>query len=358
MKKMNANNLVRVAATVAATCVMQASLATTAVPTIQVFPQAVVQADRVLLADLASLSGVEPQQAQAVLAVEVCSAPAAGNVESIDVERIRKALAGADVNLASLCISGAAECRIFRPAEPANEPAVLATGISDTQATRAAEADPWTLEAAVRDFLAKRLAELGGRIEVRFGAANKTILGLAGKDMTFRIQPRSQSLLGLVTLDVDVVETGQVSRTIPVLAEVALFKSVVITRGPVNRGAAIRPEDVELQERRFTRTDDIGLASTTLAVNRQARRYIDRGEMVSSRDVQPLPLVRRGEYVTVWLKRGSLTVRGSAKALKEGAQGDRIEVKAEPGGQVYPVIVTGLKTVEADAGATLLSCAD
>lgn len=339
------NNLMNVAAMVAVICLVRVAAAA---PAVQVWSQAVVQADRVRLADMASVNDLDAEQAKTLLAVEVCDAPAPGAFANVDIERIRKALAEAQVNLASLCITGSAECRVFHPAEPAGEK----TAARDNSAyqSQPAQAGPQTVEAAVRDYLNTRLSGLEGRPEIRFAAANRTFLGLAGKDMTFRVRSRGNALLGLITLDVDVVEADKVGRTIPVLAEVALFKSVVVAMRPVNRSSAIRAEDINLQERRFTRAEDIGLGNVALAVNRQACRYIDRGEMVGTRDVQALPLVRRGESVTVWFKRGGLSICSSAKALKEGSQGERIEVKAEPGGQVYSVVVTGLKTVEAESG--------
>jgi flagella basal body P-ring formation protein FlgA len=178
--------------------------------------------------------------------------------------------------------------------------------------------------------------------------------------VTFNVRPRGSALLGLISLDVDLVEAGKVSRAVPVMAEVTMTRPVVVARRPINRGAMVRAEDLGMEERRFSKIESIGLTATAAILGHEAKRYIDRGEMLLARDVQAMPLVRRGDYVTVWLHRGGLVVRGGAKALKEGAQGERIEVKSEPSGQVYTVVVTGPKTVEAgraDADG-LLSRAD
>lgn len=348
--RMTRNNLVRVATAAAGICLGRIALAGS--PAVQVWAEAVVQADRVHLADVASITDLDEAQARAALAVEICKSPAPGNFENVDVEQIRTALEAAKVNLANLCITGSAACRVFCPVEPAE----LSGGMAARDGGKGQNADARvvTLGTAVQNFLEKNLADLGGHIEVRFGAANKTVLGLAGEGMTFRVHSRTNSLLGLITLDVDVLQADKVARTIPVLAEVALYKNVVVACRPINSGNAIHDDDVGLQERRFTRAEDIGLGSPAQAVNRQARHYIDRNQMIGHRDVQALPLVRRGDSVTVSFKRGGLVVRGSAKALKEGAQGDRIDVKSEPGGQVYSAVVTGLKAVEAEpaAGAT------
>jgi len=316
-----------------------------ATPAVQLWPQAVVQGEKILLSDVAGVVGFDSRVAQTIRQIEVAAAPAPGESECVDVEQVRKALAAARVNLANLCIGGSAACNVYRPASAANEP-TRASGkkASDPMAARD---EPRTVEAAVRRDLAGRLAKFGGQVEVRFAAASKGVLDLGGKGVTFNVRPRGSALLGLVNFDVDLVETGKVARTVPVMAEVALTLPVVVARRSINRGAMVRAEDLGMEERRFSRIESIGLTATSAVLGHEAKRYIDRGEMVLTRDVQAMPLVRRGDYVTVWFHRGGLVVRGSAKALKEGAQGERIEVKSEPGGQVYTVVVTGPKTVEA-----------
>ena len=344
------------AAVIGVACVARASLAVTAVVAVEVYPQAVVQGEKVLLADLAGIEGLDEAAMQAMRQIEVASAPAPGEAESLDVERVRKALVGAKVNLAGLCIGGSASCKVYRPAAAGSEP----TAAAKTPGRSQEQVQPRTVEEAARKALSDRLVKFEGQVEVRFGQASKGVLGLGGKDVVFNVRPRAGALLGLLNVDMDIVEAGKVARTVPVMAEVALTKGVVVARRPINRGTMVRAEDVGLEERRFTKIEDIGLITTAGVLGREAKRYMERGEMLTARDVQAMPLVRRGEYVTVWFHRGGLSVRGSAKALKEGVQGERIDVKSDPGGQVYAVVVTGPKSVEADpaTGGELLSRAD
>jgi len=317
-------------------------------PTVRIWPEAVVQADRVKLADLASVTGLARSEAEAMLQVEVGLAAKPGQARRISIDEIRKALTAGGVNLAAVCLVGAAECRVYRAKAAEERPD------SRRQAEkRTAPVEPSrnTLASAVRRFLQQRLAHLGGKVEVRFGAAGKAALGICGKDVTFRVRPRGNALLGLVAMDADVLEGGRLVKTVPIVAEVALLRRVAVARRAINRGAVIRNEDVRLEERRFRRLERIGLTDVAAAVGQQAKRYIARGEMIDARDIRPLPLVKRGDYVTVWLKRGGLVIRGSAKALQSGTYAQRIEVRAEPGGQVYTAVVTGPKTVQADLPA-------
>lgn len=350
MQRKTANILTRVTAVLVVACVTRAAANASDAPVVELFPQAVVQSDTVRLADLALVEGLDAQGLDALRQIEIAAAPAAGEAGVVDVEQVRKALLAAKVNLANLCISGAATCKVYRPAAPEPEPVVVAVS---TQGQVPAMPEPSTVEAAVRKVLSDRLANYDGQVEVRFAAASRNVLGLGGKGMSFDVRPRGNALLGLIHSEVDLIQDGEVVKTVPVIAEVALTTNVAVARRPINRGTMVRSEDVSLEQRSFTRIEDVGLTATAAVVGREARRYISQGEMLSARDVQAMPLVRRGDHVTVWFRRAGLSVRGSAKALKEGSQGDRIEVKAEPAGQTYVVVVTGPKTVEADSAAVV-----
>ncbi len=335
-------------------CMTQAARAT--VQAVQLYPQTIVEASTVRLSDLAVVEGFDAAAIDGIREIVIGEAPAPGEADAIDVEQVREALAGARVNLAAVCIGGAASCTVYRPAAPQVDPVAVAIARKDGPV----DSRPHTVEQAVRKHLAAQMVKFQGQVEVNFGRVSRSILNLGGADVAFHVRPRAGRMLGLLNVDVDIVEAGKPVKTVPVLVEAALLADVVVARRPINRGAMVRPDDVCMQQRRFTRIEDVGVNNTAMVVGRAARRYVRRGEMVTIRDVEAMPLVRRGDYVTVWFRSGGLSIRGSAKALAQGVQGERIEVKAEPGGQVYAAVVTGPKTVDADpaGGGELLSRAD
>ena len=313
-------------------------------PTVRIWPEAVVPSARVRLADLASVKGFDQVDGQRVLQIQVCAAPEPGASRSIRVAQIRNALVRARVNLAAVCLVGAAECRIYRPqmpdpVRPSHAPGKDSPG-EPQKVTR-------SLAEAVRQFFSKRLAHLGGRVEVTFSKVSRSVLQLTGENMTFKVHPRGKALLGLVAINVDVLEAGYVVKTVPILAEAAVFQRVLIARRAINRSAVIGSDDVTLAERCFGRSDRLGLTDAAAVVGQQARRYIPRGDMIHAKDMKPRPLVRRGDYVTVWLRRAGFVIKSPAKALQDGTYGQQIEVRSEPGGEVYPAVVTGSKVVEA-----------
>lgn len=348
---------------VAAACGDEGASATATI-SVELWPTAVVTADRVLLEDVARIrAAADTSLASALRACEITSSPSPGGLSVIGLDDVSDALVRAGINLTHVILRGSLHCQVSRPSgavstrpvanrarrvagTPATRPAAgLRAATHDDAGTPFAD-DPGTLDAAVRKFLAARLASLGGEPQIRFSPTARRALALAGPAYTFRVRPRSNDLLGLVTLEADVLEGGRVTQTVPIVAEVALLKSIVVTRRPINRGQILEERDLMLVERQFTRVGDIGLSDIQPLLGQEANRFLDSGALIAARDVQSRPLVRRGDLVTVWVRQGGLVVKTVAKALRPGVYGETIEVKNEVTKETFPVTVTGPGTAE------------
>jgi flagella basal body P-ring formation protein FlgA len=69
--------------------------------------------------------------------------------------------------------------------------------------------------------------------------------------------------------------------------------------------------------------------------------------MVDLRDVEPVPLVQRNDLVTVWVRRGRVAIKGSAKAMSSAGYGETVELTSELSRKDrFTGVVTGPKTVE------------
>lgn len=320
--------------------------------TIRLWPTAVVTSDAVMLEDIAQLSQGDADLLSKLRLCRILSAPPAGNSTVLTLNDVTKAIAAAGVNPTRILMRGSSRCLISRPAEsaskaPTSQPALPAQAASAT--TRSAAdpaAEPGTLEETLRQYFIARLANLAGKVQVRFSPAARKALALSKPTYDFRIRHRDGELLGLVGLEVDVLENGSVADTVPIIAEVAVLKPVVMARTPINRGETIETKHVMLMEQRFVRISEIGITDMQSVIGQEATAFLDRGRMISFRDVRVKPLVRRGELVTVWVRNGELVIKTAAKALTAGTYGDSIEVKNEATGESYAVTVTGPQTAE------------
>lgn len=327
---------------------------------VRMWQTAVVLEDRVRLEEIAQVSSGEDATVAAVRACPIVAAPPPGGSTIITLSDVTKAMAASGINPTRVLIRGAARCQVSRPADvprrtpPATQPAaVAAKGDSPTSRPVAdAPAVPGTLEEAVRNFLEAKLANLGGSVQVRFGPAARKALSLSSPAYTFRVRQRDGENMGLVALEVDVLENGQVADTVPIVCEVAILKSVVVARTPINRGELIEAKHLMLMERRFVRISEIGVTELQPVIGQECTRFVERGGMLAVRDVKARSLVKRGDLVTVWARNGDLVVKSVAKALGAGTYGESIQAKNEATGEIFPITITGPQTAEAGERAT------
>jgi len=327
---------------------------------VQVYPATVVQGDSVLLSDVARLSG---ESAQLAAAWKVASAPSCGLSCTVDVAAVQKALGERGVNLANWIFRGASRCKVSKPtikqnrktstrSHSSNHQAISADNLSSLPKTTTSAAsddvsvDPRTLEAHLRKHIADRVAELGGKPVIQFGAALNAALTLSEPAYQFAIKDRDKRRLGLIGLEVTVSEKGRINQVLPILVRVALRKQVVMAARAINRNQIIESADLTLTERVYERPDQIGLSDTAPIVGQRAMRFIEPFTPINIRDLEPVPLIKRNDLVTVWVRNGDVAIKATAKAMSEASYGQPVTLKNEMSREPFIAQATGPRTAE------------
>jgi len=328
-------------------------------------PTAVVTGPRVRLADVADVTGTGAADAGRWV---VATAPPAGGTRILAMKVIQRALADRGINLADWRFHGASRCHISRPAtvpSPAHKTlcandrntdglkgasgfAKLVASGDEARAAGGDPAGPDTLEATLRRHLAERLADLGGEPVIQFSPMIRQALALSAPTYRFEITNRNNRRLGLVSLEVQVYEQGRRHGTLSVLAQVSLRKRVAVAARPINRRQTIKAADLKMVERLYDRADRAaaGVSDASLLVGRRARRFITPDEPISLQDVEAVPLVKRNELVTVWVRRGGIVIKAVGKATRDAGLGEIVLLKNEMSGQTFAARVTGPRTAE------------
>jgi flagella basal body P-ring formation protein FlgA len=304
---------------------------------IQLWPRSVIAGDRVVLGDAARLDGGSAQQREAVAAMVLRAAPPVGERCTVTLEDVAERLTVAGFNPAEVLLGGATSCELQRVGRAPGAASQVSGSVVDGGRT---------LEDRIRQHIVERTRSIGGRIQIRFGAVSGSALGLCEPTYEFRIHHRSGEQLGLVSLEADVCRDGEVLQRLPIVANVRAEVPVVVARRPINRGAEIKPEDLVLEPRCFDRVGNVGLTDLSAAIGQQAVGFIDRGETVCGRQLRAMPLVKRGDVVTVRLRQGYIEMESAGKALGSGCYGETIEVRAAGSKATFTAKVTGLRAVQ------------
>jgi flagella basal body P-ring formation protein FlgA len=82
---------------------------------------------------------------------------------------------------------------------------------------------------------------------------------------------------------------------------------------------------------RMDRLDRVGLSEANRVIGQRAKRYLPAGSMIVLRDLESVPLVERGQLVTVESSVGGTVIRTVAKAIETGSLGDKVELRSTQG---------------------------
>ncbi|MFQ5412872.1 MAG: flagellar basal body P-ring formation chaperone FlgA [Phycisphaerae bacterium] len=324
--------------------------------TIRVWPRGLVVGDSVRLDDVAELRGFAVDEAERLAGLALGDAPPAGSSRDISIDTIRDSVRAAGFNPVHVTLSGATLCSVSRPARPvptrdvvahrsAARPSVARGGRAARGRVGAGndgDASGATLRQAVIDHFNAALAAYGGRADLVFQHTSEQVLNLSGSPYSFRVRRGSGPVLGLVGIEVDVVADGHVVQTVPLVAKVTMLRDVVVARRVINQDATIRASDVEVVPMSFTRLERTGLADVAQVVGQRAKRLVPAGAMIEASKLEAVPLVTRGQLVTLVSAVGAVRVVTSAKATESGFLGDAIRVRsADKQRREYDAVVVG-----------------
>ena len=163
-----------------------------------------------------------------------------------------------------------------------------------------------------------------------------SIRNVPNGDIRYDIQlrTRNQSIVGRNSLKVDLWIDGRVYKTLMVQAETQLETLVGVVTSDIERGQPLSEDDIDWQLQRVSRLFSPLIRPEDFETGLQAKTTLRSGAVLDRRKVETVPLVERGEMVTVVARHSGMTIRMRAKSLANGAAGDEIRLKNVDSGQL------------------------
>ncbi len=125
---------------------------------------------------------------------------------------------------------------------------------------------------------------------------------------------------------------GMVSES-EIPATITPWRRVVVAKTHVIKGQILTAADIAMKTVPPGNTDNDDLADPRAVIGRQVTRTVREGEVFSTELIREVPLVRRGETVTVTARRGGIAVRTEARASEDGTLGQTIPLVSRDGKQ-------------------------
>jgi flagellar basal body P-ring formation protein FlgA len=285
-----------------------------------------VRGQELRLGAIVRIAGADASESAKLSAITLGYTPSPGFARVItraDVaDRVRAALPGATVEF-----GGSDRCRIEVETQSVSGESVRA------EATR-----------ALRAALNGRDATISAG-----GVQADIVVPRFEKGFEVRAQPDGNALRsGTVSMPVQVWIDGAPYQTVQSSFRVELYENLPVLACDLRRGDVLDGASVTLQRVRV----DAGLAGEPLTVatlpGSMLLRDMQKGAVITDRDVQRARLVKQGDLVQIQVRKGAVVARATAVATQDGCLGDKVRVTTAGSQRELAAIVTGASTVEVD----------
>ena len=285
---------------------------------------------------------VEGPDAQAITSVAI--RPSAGQVRQSEVSH---ALTQAGFHRGMVVVKGHMICRLDTSARPTvNDRQTMVSWRSQKNSSETVASS--TLREMVTAFVAPFAKAPSEDLRLRYAASDASWLGQPVAGRRLEIEPLSTTGLGRVPLIIRQYQGDQLLESRRVTVDVSRrYQALTLTR-PLSKGAVITSQDVEIREV-YHHGPGEPLTHLSQAVGLAVRGLLREGAVLLAEHLEPAAVIRRGQLITVRSLAGNLSVTTTARALENGAAGDRIPVRHETSRQTYTARITS------DGHAVLIS---
>jgi flagella basal body P-ring formation protein FlgA len=287
----------------------------------------------------------------------------------ISMDELRSTLKGAGVNLAQVDFAGAGSCLVTRNEslpirkQPTNDHEVVAQWIEDSSkayrghATEASEKppapptdeppanDPPAVKVrALRDLLiedlSQRLNLSVDDLQLTFDPKDRAYLGLTEPLFQFQLEPRRINDLGKISWDVT-ISSGKNDQKVTINANARAWERQLVVTNSLSYRQVLKDDDLTERRVLVDHVETDPLLTRKQIVGQQASRDLKAGMVLTSRMLDPIPLVKQGDFVSVTLKSGGVSIHTVATAMEPGSYGQSIRVKDASNQNVFVVTMTG-----------------
>jgi flagella basal body P-ring formation protein FlgA len=296
---------------------------------IDVSGRAEVKGAVIKLGDIADVSWLAGDEGAAVRLreIEVGRSPLPGRERTLSLAVVRTRLRQAGFDPAEMVITG---------------PSTIIVR------TRPVLVDADDIAAAVRDYVTAKMpwdaheAEVDALVDPR-----DQVLVPEGEISLVVEALTSTKFIGSTSVKVTVLVDGAAYCSFPVRVRVDVVKGVVVAARTIERHETIEPSDVRLETRDLAGVPAGAAFDLEAVVGMRASHTIPAGRVVVKSSVDPPPLVRKGDAVTIEAVLAGVTVSASGEALEDGCEGALIRVRNSATGTIVRAKVVSPGVVHA-----------
>jgi flagella basal body P-ring formation protein FlgA len=204
---------------------------------------------------------------------------------------------------------------------------------------------PQALQRTAETWLRARLAGPGSRVEAHAGPLDSRLRLPACPRPPQASMPAGARITASMGVELRCPVAGGWRIRIPVRVQV--YRTVLVTTRPLQRGDGIRPGDVRGEERDVARLGYGYVEQLAQLAGRTLARPLGAGRVLAPGDLASRRAVRSGDHVELVADLGGVQVRAGGVALGSGDVGARLRVRNDSSGQTVTAVVQSPGVLEA-----------
>ena len=239
--------------------------------------------------------------------------------------------------------------RAFRPVPCTRLAAVVFMAVIVPWLTVAIAADvpawPSALQIAVKNAVCARNGYDPSDVEITYHTTR--VPDRCRHAATFRVDiPEFDDGIGPLTARA-YCDSAQITiATVAVPIRVSIYARALVTTRRLQRYEVIRPEDIRRERFEVTKMINWAVTDADSVIGRRVLRTISAGQALDRRALADVPLIRRGDRVTMTYAAGTVRASTRAVAVEDGYADQRILVKLGDRQRLIPALVVDASTVK------------
>lgn len=298
---------------------------------------AVVDSPIVRLGDVADVLNADPEQAARMEQMTLLPAPSKGRTRVITISEIRSRLQALGVDLSRLELTGRSQVRVTLK-----------------EASKTAAANPLTTQQSIQKAEEKVQLALSGWIKRYYPDASAFTLTirvqpvdapviLSNRADTFRFPDLNRFAETEQVVSLNFLDTQGTARQVRVFCRIQNVPEILAAKYSLNKGTVIRADDLMWVR---PEKNQEGITDPRLVIGRELTRTVHQSNVMRSQDLMEVPLVRDNAIVTVYARRGGISVKREMRARGTGGMGDSITLIALEGRDRLAATITGYNQAE------------
>lgn len=211
---------------------------------------------------------------------------------------------------------------------------------------RSADVPAWptALQVALQTAVCERNGYTPADIEITYHMTR--IPDRCKRASSFKVEiPEFDDAIGPLTAHADCDSANITIANVAIPVRVSIYARALVTTRLLARYDVIRPEDIKKERFEVTRIMNWAITDADSVVGRRVLRTIGAGQVLDRRALADVPLIRRGDRVTMTYALGTVRASTQAVAVEDGYPDQKILVKLGERQRVVSALVVDASTV-------------